>query len=157
MNNEISKYIVETLTKRNKTMATMESCTGGLIASTITNIDGASEILKFSAITYSNEYKVKMGVDRELIDKYSVYSMEVARNMALKISEFTKADYGIGVTGKLGKEDLYNKIGNNIVYVAIYDNNKYYELEIKITCETKEQAKKIVVNQTLDLLKEVIG
>ena len=155
MNNnyETVNYIIETLTKRNETIATMESCTGGLIASTITNIDGASEILKFSAITYSNEYKIKMGIDKELIDKYSVYSMEVAKDMALKISEFTNADYGIGVTGKLGQDNSYN----NIVYVVIYNDNKYYELEIKITCETKEQGKKIVVNKTLNLLKDVVG
>ena len=57
--------IVKILTKQNKTVSTMESCTGGCLANAITNIPGASEILKFSAVTYSNEFKEKMGVDKK--------------------------------------------------------------------------------------------
>lgn len=55
------KEIIEILTERNETIATMESCTGGGVANAITNIEGSSNILKFSAVTYSNEYKIKMG------------------------------------------------------------------------------------------------
>ena len=62
------KRIVEKLRKLNKTISTMESCTGGGVANVITNIEGASEILKFSAVTYSNEFKIKMGVDKNIID-----------------------------------------------------------------------------------------
>ena len=58
------KEIVERLISENKTIATMESCTGGNLVNEITNIDGSSNVLKFSAITYSNEYKIKMGVDK---------------------------------------------------------------------------------------------
>ena len=70
--------VVRVLTEKHKTIATMESCTGGGVVNAITNIEGASEVLKFSAVTYSNEYKIKMGVDSQIIDKYSVYSMETA-------------------------------------------------------------------------------
>ncbi len=69
------KEIIEILTERNETIATMESCTGGGVANAITNIEGSSNVLKFSAVTYSNEYKIKMGVDSKVIDEYSVYSM----------------------------------------------------------------------------------
>ena len=55
---KVSKLVVK-LTKNKKTIATMESCTGGGVANIITNIPGASEVLKFSAVTYSNEYKIK--------------------------------------------------------------------------------------------------
>ena len=71
--------IVEKLTKKEETIATMESCTGGAVASAITDIEGASAILKFSAVTYSNEFKIKMGVSSKVIDTYTVYSMETAR------------------------------------------------------------------------------
>ena len=54
------KNIIEILTKNNETIATMESCTGGGVANAITSIEGASSVLKFSAVTYSNEYKIKM-------------------------------------------------------------------------------------------------
>ena len=54
------REIIKILTEKNKTISTMESCTGGGVANAITNIEGASEVLKFSAVTYSNEYKIKM-------------------------------------------------------------------------------------------------
>lgn len=55
----------------------MGSCTGGGIANAITNIEGASEILKFSAVTYSNEFKIKMGVDEKIIEKYTVLKQQM--------------------------------------------------------------------------------
>ena len=88
------KTVINKLIEKNKTISTMESCTGGYIANAITNIEGASTIFKFGAVTYSNEYKIKMGVSKETIDKYSVYSIETAREMAYNISKFTNSDYG---------------------------------------------------------------
>ena len=67
------KEIIHILQLGQKTIATMESCTGGGVVNAITNCEGASEVLKYSAVTYSNEYKVKMGVPKEVIDKYTVY------------------------------------------------------------------------------------
>ena len=64
------RNLVNELIDKNITIASMESCTGGGFANSITNIEGASDILKFSAVTYSNEYKIRMGVPEEIIDKY---------------------------------------------------------------------------------------
>ena len=99
--------IVKLLIKNNKTISIMESCTGGGVANAITNIEGSSEVFKFGAITYSNEYKIKMGVSKDIIDKYSVYSMETANEMSKNISLFTNSNYGIGITGKLNRIDKY--------------------------------------------------
>ena len=63
------KKIVLELIKRGETIATMESCTGGGVANAITCIEGASEVLKFSAVTYSNQYKIKMGVSADVINE----------------------------------------------------------------------------------------
>ena len=71
------KEVVNKLIEKKETIASMESCTGWYFASTITCVDGSSEVLKFSAVTYSNEYKIKMGVDKDAIDKFSVYSFEI--------------------------------------------------------------------------------
>lgn len=79
---EMCEKIVEKLKKQNKTIAFMESCTGGLLANSITNVSGASEIIKISLVTYSNEYKIKFGVDKNVIEKYTVYSAETAKEMA---------------------------------------------------------------------------
>lgn len=151
--------IVKILTKQNKTISTMESCTGGALANAITNIPGTSEILKFSAVTYSNEFKMKMGVPKEIIDTYSVYSIETAIEMSKKISEFTNSNYGIGITGKLNRADLHNLSGDNsTVYFSIYnkDNNTNYNGSLKVTKETRKENKEEVINLIVDKLYEII-
>ena len=151
--------IVKILTKQNKTISTMESCTGGALANAITNIPGASEILKFSAITYSNEFKIKMGVPKEIIDTYSVYSIETAIEMSKKISEFTNSNYGIGITGKLNRVDTNNPSGDDsTVYFSIYnkDNNTNYNGSLKVTKETRKENKEEVINLIVNKLYEII-
>ena len=123
------KEIVERLEELNKTISTMESCTGGGVANAITNVEGASAVLKFSAVTYCNEYKIKMGVDKDIIDKYTVYSMETADEMSKNISNFANSNYGVGITGQINMVDPNNKTGeDDKIYISIYDrdNDKYY-------------------------------
>ena len=130
------KNIVEKLTLLNKTISTMESCTGGGVANAITNVEGAGDVIKYSAVTYSNEFKIKMGVDKNIIDKYSVYSMETAKEMSVSISEFSNSNYGIGITGKLNRVDKNNPFGeDNKVFVCVFDsdNKEDYLLEVLAT------------------------
>ena len=151
--------VIKLLTKKNKTIATMESCTGGGVVNAITNIEGASEVLKFSAVTYSNEYKIKLGVSNDTIDKYRVYSMEVAREMALNISKFADANYGIGITGKLNRVDKNNPYGSdNITFVSIYDkdNDNYYDFTVKATEPSRSLNKELIINKIEDKLLEII-
>lgn len=143
----ISKIIAK-LSASNKTISTMESCTGGALASLITDVSGASAVFKYGAVTYSNEYKIKMGVSSEVIDKYSVYSMETAREMAMSISKFTSSDYGIGITGKLGEVDPNNLSGdNNRVFICIYDkeSDKYIDLDTYVNSSNRVDDKKEVL------------
>ena len=117
--------IIKKLTELSKTIATMESCTGGAVANSITNIEGASLVFKFGAVTYSNEYKIKMGVDSNIIDKYTVYSIETAMEMSKNIAEFSNADYGIGITGKINREDQNNMFGDNSNH-SVFDSAVCY-------------------------------
>ena len=147
------KRIIEKLIKDNKTISTMESCTGGGIVNAITNIPDASKVIKFSAVTYANSYKIKMGVSEELINKYSVYSMEVARDMAKVIALYTNSNYGVGVTGKLKKADKNNPFGaDDVVFLSIYDrdSNKYYDIKIKLQNETRIDNKKQIIEEFVD-------
>ena len=151
--------IVNKLIKNNKTISTMESCTGGYIASSITNIPGASEILKFSAVTYSNEYKIKMGVDKNIINKYSVYSIETANEMSKNISEFSNSNYGIGITGKLCSPDPINPTDkNDIVYISIYnkDLDKYYEYLLEVKNQERYKNKELILEFLVEKLNEII-
>ena len=149
--------LVNKLIDMKKTIAAMESCTGGGFANAITNIPGASDILKFSAVTYSNEFKEKMGVKKTTIDEFSVYSMEVAKEMSKKISDFAQSDYGIGITGKLNKPDKANLYGSdNMVYICIYDKetNNYHGMSIEVTKDTREANKDFIIKIiVLELLR----
>ena len=152
--------VIKLLTEKNKTIATMESCTGGGVANAITNIEGASDVLKFSAVTYSNEYKIKLGVSSDTIDKYSVYSMEVAKEMALNISKFANSNYGVGITGKLNRVDKNNPYGSdNVTFVSIYDkdNDNYLEFKIEATKSTRALNKELIINKIVDKLFEVLN
>lgn len=153
------KEIVKILTEKKETISTMESCTGGGLADKITNVSGSSEVFKFSAVTYCNEFKVKMGVSKDIIDEYSVYSIETAHEMARNISDFTNSNYGIGITGKLKKADSNNEEGSdNEVFVSIYESTseRYYDLDIFVTRENREDNKLEVIEKTIDKLLSIL-
>ena len=141
-------------------IATMESCTGGGVANAITNIPGASEVLKFSAVTYSNEYKIKMGVSAETIDKYSVYSMEVAKEMSKAISDFAESDIGVGVTGKMGVLDPANPYGDdNTIYVSIYvkDDDTYHTLKMNTKYDNRKENKEMIIDRITEVLLSILN
>ena len=153
------KNIVELLISKNKTISTMESCTGGAIANYITNIPDSSKVFYFSAVTYSNDYKIKMGVDKNVIEKYTVYSIEVANLMAKTISMYTNSNYGVGVTGKLKKQDENNPYGeDDLVYLSIYDrdNDKYYNENIKLKYDSRTDNKNQIINIFVDKMVNIL-
>ena len=154
------KEIVEFLIENNKTIATMESCTGGLLAEQITSIEGASKVLKYSTITYSNEFKIKIGIDKNIINKYSVYSEETAKEMSQKISDYTNSDYGVGITGKLNRVDEKNLFGNdNEVFISIYDKEKdtFYTTSLFVNGKTREESRMQVIETFIKTFnKEII-
>ena len=155
----IMNELVNKLISLNKTIASMESCTGGGFVNAFTNIPGSSEALRFSAVTYSNEYKIKMGVSSDTISKYSVYSMEVATEMSKQISIFADSNYGVGITGKLNRVDKANNFGkDNLVYISIYDkdNNKYHNMSVEVTKNSREGNKNFIINLIVSELLRII-
>ena len=154
------KDIVNKLKEKGLTIATMESCTGGGVANAITNIPGASEVLRFSAVTYSNEYKIKMGVSSDAIDKYSVYSMEVAREMSKAISDFAVSNIGVGVTGKMGVLDPANPYGDdNTIYVSIYtkEDDTYHTFKMNTQYETRKDNKDLIIGRIKEELLSILN
>ena len=102
------RYITNTLIKEQLTITTMESCTSGLVASLLTDTEGASAVLKGAFITYSNEAKIKQNVPADVIERFGVYSKETAREMALAAKRAYGADIAVGVTGTMGNVDPAN-------------------------------------------------
>ena len=153
------KDLVLKLIDKKKTIATMESCTGGGVANQITNIEGASEVLRFSAVTYSNFGKIKMGVNPLVIDKYSVYSEECAKEMSFNITREAESNYGVGVTGKLNRVDINNPYGeDNMVFISIYDkdNDKYYNAKVEATLGSRKDNKELVLDKILEMFLEIL-
>lgn len=153
------KEVVELLNKNNKTISTMESCTGGGVANAITNIEGSSRVFMFGAVTYSNEYKIKMGVNRNIIEKYSVYSMETANEMSRSISTYTSSNYGVGITGKINKADPSNPYGeDNKIFISIYDkdNDRYHNKEITASSVSRSQNKEIIIKEITEMLLSIL-
>ena len=90
--------IIEKLIESHTTISTMESCTSGMIASMITDTEGASAIFPGGFVTYLNETKILVGVDAQVIRKYGVYSRECAEAMAKTVQEKLGTDIAIGIT-----------------------------------------------------------
>ena len=153
------KEIIEELTKKHQTISTMESCTGGGVANAITNVEGASEVFQFGAVTYSNDYKIKMGVSHKTLEKYTVYSEETAKEMSKTIATYTNSDYGIGITGKLNRVDKNNPFGkDNIVFISIYDKEKdtYTTTTVEADQPSRKENKEKVIQTIIKLLKEIL-
>ncbi len=155
----MEEKVVNRLIEKGETISSMESCTAGYFATTITNVDGSSRVLKFSAITYSNEYKIKMGVKEETIDKYSVYSFETTHEMSKCISEYTSSTYGVGISGMINRFDEFNPGGvDNEIYATIYNSKDNSFNDIKIICPNKKRkdCKEFIVNKVLEKLIEIV-
>lgn len=150
--------LIEILKNKNQTISCMESCTGGMLASQITNVDGSSNVFNLGLVTYSNNWKEYFGVNQKTIETYTVYSIEVAKEMAKSVSIFAKSDWGIGITGQLGKKDLKNNSNKlNTVYFAIYDknSNKYFDFVIEPKGENKLQKKQDIIRNIEERFYEI--
>lgn len=145
---EKMKLILSYLKQSQQSLATMESCTGGALASAITNVEGASDVFHFGAITYSNDAKINMGVSPEIIEKYTVYSMPVARFMASAIAKKANATYGIGITGRFGTNP--EEKSDYMVYISIYDANQDCYLDQTIGMDLYER--KVCKNMIVELV-----
>ena len=108
MEQKQTDVVIKTLIEKQTTISTMESCTSGLIASMITDTEGASAIFPGGYVTYSNETKMLVGVDEQVIRQYGVYSRECAQAMAKTVQEKLHTDISIGVTGTTGNIDPNN-------------------------------------------------
>lgn len=154
------KEIIEILTKRKETISTMESCTGGMVANEITNIPGASEVFQLGIVSYSNHMKEKYGIDSKIIDQYTVYSMEVAKEMARLATVNGESDYGVGITGTLNGQDPNNPTDKmNMVYFAIYDQKEdtYIEQTMSVSSFDRVENKKMIMRLLVMRLKDYLN
>ena len=101
---ELHNVVVRMLKEKGMSISAAESCTGGGFATLITDVAGSSEVFKGSYVTYSNESKIKLGVNPDTIEKNGVVSPETACEMAIAVYKQTSADLCISVTGYAGPD-----------------------------------------------------
>lgn len=113
------------LKKQNKTLATAESCTGGKIAEMITSVSGASNYFRGSIVSYATDTKISLlNVNKDTIERYTVVSKEVAKEMVLGIKNIMNSDYAIATTGNAGpnKGDSDAEVGTVFIAIATPEN-----------------------------------
>ncbi len=138
------------LIEKQLTITTMESITSGLVASLITDTEGASAIFRGAYVTYCNEAKIKNGVPAEIIDRYSVYSTETADAMAEACAKAYNADIGIGITGTTGNVDPANpdfSVPGQVFFSVYYQGTKHSFRKDLGTCPTRADYKFAVADE----------
>lgn len=121
----IETIVSEMLMEKNLTISIAESCTGGLVSSTLINYPGISSVFIEGCITYSNESKInRLGVNQEVLKKYGAVSKEIAKEMAEGIAKNFNTNVAISTTGIAGPRGGTSEKPVGLVYVGIYINGK---------------------------------
>ena len=152
--NVIEKVVGDLLLEQNLTLATMESCTGGLLANLVTDVPGSSSYFKGGFVTYSNEMKIDYGVDADLLAKYGAVSPQTAEAMAEAARNKLGANIGIGITGVAGPEKREDKpIGT--IYIGISDG-KETRSTLTIFPQHRPRIKRYAVMSALNELRRLL-
>ena len=121
---ELPEAVSRELIKKNLTISTAESCTGGAISSALTDISGSSAYFMNGIVCYSNESKIKiLGVPKEIIEKYGAVSPQTARAMAQGVRKISKTDISVAATGIFGPTGGIIKKPVGLVYIGYADKN----------------------------------
>jgi nicotinamide-nucleotide amidase len=144
------------LEQRGLTLATMESCTGGLLANDITDTPGSSKYYRGGIVTYATEAKEIMGVDPAVIEQHGVISDETALAMAKAARERLLSDVGIGITGVAGPTSQDDKpVGE--VHIAVDGGERIAPQAINyVFGQGREQIKRRAVTQAIALLRRAL-
>ena len=153
--NKLSFKIVKLLTKKKLTVSFAESCTGGLLASSITSISGSSKVFNMGLVTYSNNAKVKLlQVPKKTITKYGAVSYETCLSMVKNLSKISKANISISITGVAGPNGGTKAKPVGLVYIGLKKGSKiivkknYFKSNKRISIQkaTVKQALKMILN-----------
>ncbi|GAB4328675.1 MAG: competence/damage-inducible protein A [Dehalococcoidia bacterium] len=143
------------LHEHGQTLSSMESCTGGLFASTITDNEGATAIFGGGLVTYQTQHKIDAGVPADVIEQYGVVSPETARAMAETVRKRFRTGYGVGITGYLGATAAED-VQPGTVHVAVAAPSGAVDSLMSQMPQARTQAKRRAVTTALLLLRRVI-
>ena len=152
----LEEAVVHLLSERRLTVATAESCTGGLVAKRITDIPGSSAVFHMGAVTYANEIKTKLlGVPENILAQYGAVSPQVAKLMAQGVREASGADFGVGITGIAGPDGGTPEKPVGLVYLALSDGKDVWVREMRNIGCTKGRGyvRFLAASSALDMIR----
>tara|TARA_A100000164_G_C21805167_1_gene722668 strand:- start:103 stop:561 length:459 start_codon:yes stop_codon:yes gene_type:complete len=149
--------LVKKLTKKKLKISFAESCTGGMLASSITSINGASKVFNLGFITYSNQAKIKiLKVSKNIIKKYGAVSAECCKAMVVNLSKISKANINVSITGIAGPNGGTKKKPVGLVYIGLKKGNKIIVNKNLFKSKGRISIQKLTVKTTLKLINKII-
>ena len=149
----MAKRVVRELAARGITVSTAESCTGGLIAKSITDVAGSSAVLAGGMVTYTNRIKIDvLGVDADIIGEHTEVSHACAGAMAERAREMFGTDYALSATGYAGPGGGTEKDPTGTVYVGIATPSGVRTERICVENATRAQVRNTVTHHAFEML-----
>ena len=153
----LSKNVVKQLIKKKLKISFAESCTGGLLSSAITSVNGSSKVFKLGLVAYSNESKIKiLKVSKKIIRKYGSVSEQVCKAMVKNVSKIGKANISVSITGIAGPSGGTKIKPVGLVYVGIKKGNRVEVKKYLFKNKGRSYIQKAAVNKSLRLILSII-
>ena len=147
------KSLINILTRKKLKISLAESCTGGLLASSITSISGASKIFNLGLVTYSNQAKIKfLKVNKNIIRKYGAVSHECCLKMVNNLSKISKSNINVSITGIAGPKGGTKQKPIGLVFIGVKKSNKTQIHKYLFKNKKRSSIQKATVKKALDLV-----
>ena len=147
------KLLIKLLIRKKIKISVAESCTGGLLASAITSISGASKIFNLGLITYSNQAKIKiLKVNKKIIKKYGAVSHECCYAMVNNLSKISKAYINVSITGIAGPRGGTKKKPVGLVYIGVKKGRKIQIIKCLFKGKKRSSIQTATVKKALNLV-----
>jgi nicotinamide-nucleotide amidase len=149
--------LVKKLTKKKLKISFAESCTGGMLANTITSVSGASKVFNLGLITYSNQAKINiLKVNKNIIRKFGAVSYECCKAMVINLSKISKANINVSITGIAGPKGGTKKKPVGLVYIGVKKGNKLIISKNIFNSKNRSSIQKMSVKKTIKILSNLI-
>ena len=156
MKNLANKLVKKLIQKKQK-ISFAESCTGGMLSSTITSISGSSKVFNIGFITYSNKAKISiLKVPKKIIAKYGAVSKECCLSMVKNLSKISKANISVSTTGIAGPNGGTKLKPIGLVYIGIKKGNKIIIKEKRFKSTNRISIQKATINTSLEIINKII-
>ena len=151
------KNLVKILTKKRLKIAFAESCTGGMLASEITSVSGASKVFGIGLVTYSNQAKITvLKVNKSIIQKYGAVSPQCCEAMVKNLSKISKAQINVSITGIAGPNGGTKKKPVGLVYIGVKKNDKIFITKNLFNEKSRKAIQKSTIKRTLKIIKSLL-